>query len=56
MWLVNLTSHGLNLTLRKIIYFTLRGENSQNVGQKLALTNKLHLRATNNVTNKILSL
>ena len=33
-WLVNLTSLGLNLTSRKIIYFTLHGEGSQNFGQK----------------------
>ena len=33
-WLVNLTSRGLTLTMRTIIYFTSRAVNSQNVGQK----------------------
>ena len=38
-WLVsiNLTSPGNNLTSRKIIYLTSRGDNSQNFVQKLAL-------------------
>ena len=46
-WLVNLTSLGLNLTLRKIIYFISRRVNSRNFGKILAFIRKVPLRATN---------
>ena len=46
-WLVNLTSLGLNLTLRKIIYFISRRVNSRNFGKIRAFIQKVPLRATN---------
>ena len=36
--------------ITKIIYFTLHTKNPQKFGQKLSLTNKVPLRATNNTT------